>query len=164
MIKKIQKFLFEDKRSAIIWLVLRLYVGYSWIVAGFSKISSDAWVGTNAGVAMKGFLTGSLSKTIGEHPDVMGWYAWLIKNIFIPGAPLMSYLVVFGEILVGLGLIIGFQTRKAAFFGAFMNFNFLFSGVVSSNPILLLFEILIITAYKVASHFGINSFIKRNNK
>jgi thiosulfate dehydrogenase [quinone] large subunit len=32
------KFLFSDTRMAIVWLVLRVYVGYSWVDAGWHKI------------------------------------------------------------------------------------------------------------------------------
>ena len=31
----IAKFLFSDTRMAIVWLVLRVYVGYSWLDAGW---------------------------------------------------------------------------------------------------------------------------------
>ncbi len=159
--KKISYFLFEDKRSAILWLIIRLYVGLQWLQAGWGKLFSSSWIGSDAGKAITGFLNNALTKTGGEHPDVMGFYAWLIKNIFIPIAPLMSYLVVFGEILVGIALIIGFQTKKSAIIGSFMNFNYLFSGAVSINPLLLLLQIFIIIAYKVVDNIGIKRIFKK---
>ena len=30
-------FLFNSKKSALLWLVIRLYVGYEWILAGYEK-------------------------------------------------------------------------------------------------------------------------------
>lgn len=161
MFKKIKHFFFEDKRSSIIWLVARLYVGWQWLHAGWEKLFSPAWVGGSAGTAVSGFLNGALAKTGGEHPDVMSWYAWLIKNVFLPSAPIMSYLVVAGEILVGIALIIGFKTKKSAIIGSFMNFNYLFSGTVSINPFLLLIQILIIAAYKVSGWIGVDRFLKK---
>jgi thiosulfate dehydrogenase [quinone] large subunit len=55
----------------------------------------------------------------------------------LPYAGTWSYIVAFGEVLVGIGLILGALTGIAAFFGIFMNFNYLLAGTVSTNPILL---------------------------
>ena len=35
-----------------------------------------------------------------------GWYAAFLQNVVIPNASVFSYIVTFGEILVGLGLIV----------------------------------------------------------
>ncbi|MBT4003406.1 MAG: DoxX family protein, partial [Chloroflexi bacterium] len=48
----IQK-LFGDTRTAWIWLVLRIWLGYKWIDASLHKIENPAWVKT--GDALKGF-------------------------------------------------------------------------------------------------------------
>lgn len=52
----ISKFLFSDTRFAWFWLVVRLYVGYEWFMAGWTKLDKPAWIGENAGAAVKGFL------------------------------------------------------------------------------------------------------------
>lgn len=140
-------------------LLIRLYVGWVWLEAGFAKITSSVWVGNKAGVAISGFLNGALAKTAGEHPDVQWWYAEFIKNIALPNKVLFSYMVSFGEFAVGLGLILGALTSYAAFFGALMNFNYLLSGVVSVNPILLLCEIIILFFRKQASQVGVDRYL-----
>jgi uncharacterized membrane protein YphA (DoxX/SURF4 family) len=53
----------------------------------------------------------------------------------IPNAALFSYLVVFGEIAVGLALILGLFTGIASFFGGFMNASFIFAGTAGANPL-----------------------------
>ncbi|MDQ1281944.1 MAG: thiosulfate dehydrogenase (quinone) large subunit, partial [Patescibacteria group bacterium] len=88
-------------------------------------------------------------------------YAWLINHVFIPGAPLLSYLVVFGEIIVGIALILGLCTKKAAKIGAFMNINFLFAGTVSLNPFLLVLQLFLIKGSKVAGWIGMDRFMKK---
>jgi len=133
----------------------------AWFQAGYEKLMSGAWLGGNAGNIIKGFLNGALAKTGGEHPDVMGWYAWLINNVFIPGAPLLSYLVVFGEIIIGITLIIGLYTKKSAKVGIFMNLNYLFAGTVSTNPFLLVLQLLLIKGNKVAGWIGVDRFMKK---
>ncbi len=159
--EKVKSFFIEDNRSAIFWLIIRLYVGWIWFEAGWGKLTSGMWLGDNAGNIIKGFLNGALAKTGGDHPDVMGWYAWLINNVFIPGAPLLSYLIVFGEIIVGIALILGLCTKKAAKIGAFMNINFLFAGTVSLNPFLLVLQLFLIKGSKVAGWIGIDRFMNK---
>src|SRR4030042_2994982 len=76
--------LFGDWRWAWIWLIIRLYVGYEWLVAGWDKIINPAWVGSQAGKALSGFLNNSISLTSGVHPTVQGWYAAFLKAVIIP--------------------------------------------------------------------------------
>ena len=128
---KIAKFLFTDTRLAGLWLLLRLYIGYEWLMAGWGKLTDEngVWIGAKAGTAINGFFIAALKKASGEHPAVSGWYAWFIENIALQHTVIFSYLIVFGEIAVGLGLIVGLFTALAAFFGAFMNFNFLCTNI-----------------------------------
>lgn len=158
---KVKSFFIENKNSAIFWLIIRLYVGWAWFEAGYEKLIGGMWLGSNAGNIIKGFLNGALAKTGGAHPDVMAWYAWLINHVFIPTAPLLSYLVVFGEIIVGIALILGLCTKRAAKVGAFMNLNYLLAGTVSTNPFLLILQLFLIKGSKVAGWIGVDRFIKK---
>lgn len=153
----LSRYLFVSTKSAWIWLVLRLYLGYSWLTAGWGKLSSEVWIGAEKGTAIKGFSQGVIAKA--EAGEVAGWYATFMENIVAPNAGLFSYFIVFGEILVGLGLIVGCLTGIAAFFGALMNFSFLLAGTVSSNPIMFAIAILIIMAWKVAGWYGIDRWL-----
>ncbi len=87
---KISRFIFGDTKLAIVWLALRLYVGYIWLMAGWEKWQNPAWVGDKAGAAITGFLKGALEKTAGEHPSVMAWYGTFIENIALPHATALS--------------------------------------------------------------------------
>jgi len=131
----ITRFLFADSRVAPVWLVVRVYLGYLWITAGWGKITDPAWIGSEAGAAVTGFAQGAIQQTTGEHPQVTGWYAGFLESVVIPNAALFSYLVVFGEIAVGLALILGLFTGIASFFGGFMNASFIFAGTAGANPL-----------------------------
>ena len=155
----ISKFLFSNTRFAWVWAVLRVYVGYEWFMAGWGKLANPAWIGDKAGVAVQGFLNSALAKTGGAHPDVTGWYAAFIQNVALPNAETFSYLVVYGEIIVGIALIFGLFTGIAAFFGTFMNFNFLLAGAVSINPVLLLIQLFLILAWRVAGFIGLDRYV-----
>lgn len=151
--------LYSDVRWSWIWLIVRLYVGYEWLVAGWAKINNPAWVGPDAGKALDGFIANSLTLTTGQHPVVQGWYAAFLQAVIQPITPFWSYVVAFGETLVGLGLILGVFTGIAAFFGIVMNMNYLLAGAVSTNPILLILSIFLVLAWKTAGWLGLDRWV-----
>jgi thiosulfate dehydrogenase [quinone] large subunit len=151
----VSHFLFNDTRSGWIWLVVRLYLGWTWLNAGWHKVTSDSWVGANAGKSIEGFVKGALAKAE-EGKDVTGWYASFLENAVLPNAKVFSYMVAFGEVLVGLGLILGLLTGIAAFFGSFMNVSFLFAGTLSTNPLLFILATWLVLAWKVAGWYGLD--------
>jgi len=152
-------FLFADPRASYLWLVVRLWVGWQWLEAGYGKVTNPVWVGDKAGVAIGGFVQGALEKAGGEHPAVQGWYADFLQGVVLPNATVFSYMVAFGEVAVGLGLILGILTGIAAFFGVLMNTNFLLAGTVSINPILALPGILLVLAWRNAGWFGLDRWV-----
>lgn len=155
----VARFLFASRAFAWIWLVVRIYVGYQWLMAGWEKFTSTAWVGPQAGSALSGFLSGAMQKATGPHPDVGGWYVWFLNQVVVPHAAVFSYIVTYGELLVGIALVLGAFTGIAAFAGAFMNFNYLFAGTVSINPLLALAEIFLILAWRNAGWLGLDRWL-----
>jgi len=156
---KLARFAFSDTHFSWVWLLLRLYVGYQWIAAGWEKLTSGAWVGPQAGSAIQGFLKGVVQNAGGAHPSVLGWYAYLINAVPLAHPVIFSYLITFGELAVGAGLILGAFTGIAAFFGILMNFNYLFAGAVSINPLLLLIELFLMLAWRNAGWLGLDRFL-----
>jgi thiosulfate dehydrogenase [quinone] large subunit len=151
--------LFGSVKWAWIWLLMRLYAGYEWTAAGLSKINSPAWTGDDAGAALSGFVKGALQKTSGAHPDVQGWYAAFLRGVVLPNAGLWGRMVASGELLAGVALILGIFTGIAAFFGGFMNMNYLLSGSVSTNPVLLAVAVLLVLAWKTAGWWGFDRWL-----
>jgi thiosulfate dehydrogenase [quinone] large subunit len=151
--------LFGDVRWAWIWLIIRLYAGYEWLSAGLGKINNPAWTGNKAGSALAGFVKGALAKSTGTHPDVQSWYATFLNNVVLPNTAVWGYIVAIGETLVGIALILGIFTGIAAFFGSFMNMNYLLSGTVSTNPILLILAIFLVLAWKTAGWWGLDRWV-----
>jgi thiosulfate dehydrogenase [quinone] large subunit len=152
-------FLFDNEKMAFFWLVVRIYVGWQWLSAGWEKLYSSVWAGPSAGGALSGFINGALSKTAGTHPDVQGWYAYFLQHIVLPHANLWSHMVTYGEVIVGVALIIGAFTGIAAFFGLFMNLNYLLAGTVSINPILFVFSIGLLMAWRISGYIGVDRFL-----
>jgi thiosulfate dehydrogenase [quinone] large subunit len=77
----------------------------------------------------------------------------------LPNASIWGYVVAWGEVLVGVGLIIGLFTGIAAFFGSFMNMNFLLAGSVGTNPILFLLAVFLVLAWRTAGWWGLDRWV-----
>ena len=151
--------LFGNTRWSWIWLILRLYLGWQWLEAGLGKLNNPAWTGAKAGAAITGCVNGALAKTAGEHPDVQAWYGTFLQNVVLPNARVWSFMITWGEALVGIALILGLFTGIAAFFGSFMNVNYLLAGTVSSNPILFVIATWLVLAWKTAGWIGLDRWV-----
>ena len=152
-------FLLADTRAAALWLLVRLYLGYEWLMAGWDKIHNPAWAGSGAGAAITGFVNGALQKTSGAHPDVQWWYAAFLQNAVLPHPVLWSNLVAWGELFVGIALILGFLVGISTFFGMFMNLNYMLAGTVSVNPIWFTIGIALVLAWRVAGYYGADYWV-----
>lgn len=163
----------QPKYSGLVWLVLRLWLGYEWISGGIEKVfgaGSAVWVGPKAGTAVTGFLKGAIAKSAlapdfdpakTAHPEVQLWYARLVQDVFLPNATTFSYLVAFGELLIGIALIVGIFTHFSALMGVIMNLSFLFAGTSSTNPQMLVIGLAIVLAGGVAvGYYGLDRFTR----
>jgi thiosulfate dehydrogenase (quinone) large subunit len=147
-------FLRENKIAAGILTVLRLYLGYSWITAGYGKLSSGAFDAS-------GFLKNAIANPV-KGPDgsvVYSWYISFLENFALPNVDIFNTIVPLGEFLVGLGLILGCLTTAAVFFGLVMNFSFFLAGTVSHIPTDLFLGALILFSGYNAGKFGLDRWV-----
>lgn len=151
--------LFNDTRLAWVWLVVRVWLGYKWVDAALHKIDNPAWVQT--GDALKGFWTGAVAIPETGRPAIaFDWYRGFLQMLLDAEAyTWFGKLVAYGELLVGIALIIGAFTGIAAFFGALMNWNFMMAGSASTNPMLLIIAIGLIMAWKIGGYIGVDRFL-----
>jgi thiosulfate dehydrogenase [quinone] large subunit len=157
----IAKFLFSDVRAAWIWLPIRLWLGYEWIEAGLHKVTDPKWVQT--GEAIKGFWTRAVQvPETGRPPIAFDWYREFINGLLQSNSHTwFGPLVAWGELLIGVALVIGAFVGVAAFFGMFMNWNFIMAGAASTNGLLLVAAFLLVLAWKVAGYVGADYFLLR---
>ncbi|WP_045518477.1 DoxX family membrane protein [Neobacillus niacini] len=147
------KFLRENKISAAILTVIRLYLGYSWFTAGFHKITG--------GFDASGFL-GNVVKNPVKGPDgnmVYGWYVNFLESFALPNIDVFNFIVPWGETLIGLGLLLGCFTTAAIVFGLVMNFSFFLAGTVSHNPTDIFLGFIILTAGYNAGRYGLDRWV-----
>ena len=153
--------LFGDTRAAWFWLVLRLWLGYQWIEAASHKIGNPAWVQT--GEALKGFWANQVAIPEAGRPLIsFDWYRSFLQSMLdAQSYTWFAKLVAYGELLIGIALILGAFTGIVAFIGGFMNFNFMLAGSASSNPLLFIVSIGLILAWKVAGYIGADYYLLR---
>jgi len=129
---------FQNMKTLRNWpiLLLRVYTGIFFAYYGFGKIVSGSFTD-----GMSGFLSSRAS-------DTVGWYRVIVEAVIVPMQGLFAFLVAYGELALGMALIIGLATRYAAFAGAFMVLNFWLvkgQGVLDSqNHDVIWFVILIV--------------------
>jgi DoxX. len=140
--------------------VVRVWLGWQWLQAGIHKVGAPAWTGENAGAAVAGFVNGAIAKAAGENPVVQGWYANFLESWVLPNTKLFGYLVAYGELLVGIGLIIGAFTGFAALAGALMNLNFMLAGTLSTNPILYTAAFVVLAGINYAEYYGLDTYLR----
>ncbi len=158
----IAQFLFNDTRVAWLWLVLRVWLGYQWIDAALHKVTNPAWVQT--GDALKGFWMNAVK--IPEAPArpaiAFDWYRTFIQSLLdVQAYTWFAKLVAYGEILIGIALIIGAFTGIAAFFSGVLNWNFMMAGSASTNPLLFAIAVGLVLAWKTSGYIGADFFLLR---
>jgi len=153
----IAKFIFSDTRFAIVWLAVRLWLGYNWLTAVQHKLTDPGW--TVTGEALKGFWLNAL-KTDPRPVVAFDWYRQFLQFMVDSQSYVwFSKLVVAGELFVGICLVLGAFTGIAAFFGGFMNWNFMMAGSASTNPLLFTGAVLLILAWKTAGYYGLDRYL-----
>jgi thiosulfate dehydrogenase [quinone] large subunit len=146
-------FLRSNRYAAAALFFLRFYLGYQWFTHGLEKLNAPEPF--NAA----GFLAGAVGKATGEHPAVQGWWADFLTAVAIPNADIFSSLVVWGEVLAGLGLMLGCFTTVAALGGLAMSFAFLFSGTTSTNPQMAILGFILVAAGANAGRYGADRWV-----
>jgi thiosulfate dehydrogenase [quinone] large subunit len=153
------RILFSSPRYAWLWVALRGWLGYQWIEAASHKIGDAAWV--QSGIAIRAFWEKAVGFSgMGKPPASLDWYRhflqWLLN---VHAETLMGKVIAYGELTVGIALVLGALVGLAAFFGAFMNWNYLMAGSVSTNPLLIVAAVLLIVAWKVGGYFGVDRYL-----
>lgn len=152
------RFLFSDTRFSVVWLVVRVLIGLSWLQSGLGKLNNPAWVQT--GEALKGYWANAAAiPESGRPPISFDWYRGFIQSLLDNGSYVwFAKLIAIGEVLVGLGLIVGLFVGIAAFFAALMNWNFIMAGSASTNGLMLVGAIVLVLAWKTAGYYGLDRF------
>jgi thiosulfate dehydrogenase [quinone] large subunit len=153
------RFLFNNTAAGLFWLPIRLFVGVTFLEAGLHKLGDPKW--TDGGAALLGYWQHAVAIPDTGSPAISyEWYRDFINMLINNNAQTwFAWVVLLGEIAIGLGLLFGALTGIAAFFGALMNMSFLLAGSASSNPVLFTMGIGLMLAWKVAGYYGLDRYL-----
>lgn len=151
--------LLSGPQAGWIWLLPRLWIGYNWFEAGQHKFVDPKWIQT--GEALKAYWVKAVAMPeTGRPPISFDWYRTFIQSLIDSSAHTwFAPLVVYGEMLVGIALILGAFTGIAAFAGAFMNWNFMMAGSASTNPMMFVVAMGVILAWRVSGAIGLDHYL-----
>lgn len=130
---------------------LRLFIGIGWIRASLEKIVSPGWP---QGTALAEFFNQQL--TSGH--IVFPFYRHLITDVFAPHALTMSWIIMSGQMLVGLAVMFGVFTNFALLWGLFMNINFVLAGQITPSAFYIVIQTVLIVA-NAGAVFGLDRLI-----
>jgi thiosulfate dehydrogenase [quinone] large subunit len=159
------RLLFRSTRTSLIWLIVRLWLGWQWLDAGWQKATGSGyanWLSHSAG--LQGFIAAADSSWAHRaqaygHPEVAyGWYVSLLNDVG-RHAQVVSVAVTFSELAVGVGLLLGCLTGIAAAGGVALNLIYITSGSAGPNGVFILLGILLLAAWRVAGYLGADYFI-----
>ena len=140
------------KSQLYLLLVLRVIIGYHFLYEGFNKLFADSW-------SSGGFLIQS---------------NWIFSDLFIALANSPSLIVVsdflniWGQIFIGLGLMLGLFSKYAAYAGAALLFlyyvaipPFIDSYTFVDRNLLELFGLLIIALFQTSHIIGLDGLLSK---
>ena len=154
------RYLFSNTRAGLFWLPIRIFLGFEWIEAGWHKLTGGGWI--DGGGALLGYWQNAVAipEAPGRPPISFEWYRTFLQVLIdIHAQTWFGWLITFGELAVGVGLLLGVLTGIAAFFGALMNMSFLLAGSASVNPIMFTFAVGLMLAWKVAGYYGVDRYL-----
>jgi thiosulfate dehydrogenase [quinone] large subunit len=156
----VQKLL-NNPLAGWLWVLPRIWLGWQWFEAATHKVTDPKWVET--GETLMGFWTRAVAIPETGRPLIsFDWYRTFIQFLLdTQSYTWFAKLVAYGELLIGIALIIGAFTGIAAFFGGFMNWNFMMAGSASTNPLLFVAAVGLILAWKVSGYIGADFFLLR---
>ena len=140
-------------RSPKLWpvFVIRVYAGIVFANAGIAKIGRDF------AESMSRFLSANLDESF-------SFYRPFIESVVLPNRGVFAVLVAWGELAIGIALILGLATRYAAFVGVFMVVNFWFAKgasflAASNHDLLWMFVLLMLGAVQAGRIGGLDAVL-----
>lgn len=153
----IARLLFAETTLAPLWLLVRLYVGASWLGAGWAKLADPAgtWVGARAGAGIVQQLAPVLEQPATGGAAGATWYIEALAQAIVAHAALAGQVLLVAEILLGVATIVGLFTGVAAFLGSAIHTPYVLLG----NPLLVVLALLLALAWRVAGYYGLDRWV-----
>ena len=114
------------------WLaLLRIVVGAWFIKAVWTKLAI-AWLwGMLPYIAVSPRFIAFQPKRVAEFASAVTWYKDFLENVVLPRASTFAALQAYAEVIVGIGLLLGFCVAFSSLLGLFLTINYAYR---SSQP------------------------------
>jgi len=153
------------------WIVLlRIVVGAWFMKAVWTKLTLEFAWGVLPYVTVSSRFIGFQPKRVAEFAaaNPIGWYKDFLENTILPNAALFAQLQTYGEVAVGVGLIMGFCVGLTALVGLFLTVNYgLATQWMSFGQqgfhVMLITSMIILLGARAGRAWGIDALILRMN-
>jgi uncharacterized membrane protein YphA (DoxX/SURF4 family) len=147
----IVKLPFTHRYASVLWLAVRIYLGWLWFQFGLDKLNAG-WLSSDpVGGMLKLVADGTLDVPFEFYRGVAGW---LVES----GATvLLSHGMPFLEMAVALSFISGVLVVPATVGAILLNVNFLLSGIgqLPLDGRFIALQLLMLLAFRVVSLLGV---------
>lgn len=153
----IARLLFAETTLAPLWLLVRLYVGGNWLVAGWAKLAdpTGAWVGARAGAGIVQQFAPILERPAMGGAGGATWYTRALAQVLVPHAALAGQVLLVAEILLGVATIVGLLTGVAAFLGSAIHTPY----ILLDNPAAVVLALMLALGWRVAGYYGLDRWV-----
>jgi thiosulfate dehydrogenase (quinone) large subunit len=148
----IKDFVDEANRAPVVIALLRISTGVMFLLAAWPKVSAGGdWT-----ARMLGFLN--------AQGNTAGWYRAFLESIVVPNAEVFAFLTAYGELAVGLALLLGLLTKLALIGALVMVVNYLLAKGVpfwtpSSNDSYLILILLTLVLHRAGHSLGLDAWL-----
>ncbi len=143
----------ELRRDGAYLLPLRLFLGLGWLRTFAEKATEPGW---RDGSELAAFLSSQVER--GE--IVFPLYRELVVELFLPNATLLGWLVMVGELLVGVAILLGLLTSLALLVATFMNLNFILAGEPTPSAFYVVIQVALLVG-GVGAVLGLDARLDR---
>jgi thiosulfate dehydrogenase [quinone] large subunit len=142
--------------ASVILTIIRIWLGFQWLLDGIEKVTTKG--GFKANGLIMGAIKGGVQNVAPAKGQMYPLWTSFLKLATNNGTSfgLFNFLVAWGELLVGLGLIVGLLTIPALLAALVMYYSYMLSGVVSINPIYLLLEFILLIGGLNSANIGLD--------
>ena len=132
---------------------LPAFVGLGWLRASAEKLTDPNW---RDGTTLAGFPRGQVERDAVPFP----FYEAVIADVFLPHAAALGSVVLLGQLLAGLGILVGALTNAALLGGLVMNLNFLLAGAPNPSAFYVVIQLALLLA-NAGAVLGVDAHLAR---
>lgn len=143
-------------RFAWIWLIVRVYLGWDWLIDGWTKLKSPTWM---SGAELREVWIRS-TETGSVAGSTHGWYRAVLQFLLDRGSEeWLGKTIAVSETLLGIALILGILTAVSAVAGSLVGVNAAVVGAGLANPLTVGLAFMLVLAWKVAGWYGFDRWL-----